>query len=60
MNKIFNSKWTTNLESIVYIELMQIYNAMVNDFALLNGLAELPATRSLFVQAAAELKKHLQ
>jgi len=36
------------------------YNGMIHDFGLLNGLAELPATRSLFVQAAAELKKHLQ
>ena len=36
------------------------YNGMIHDFGLLNGLAELPETRSLFVQAAAELKKHLQ
>jgi acetyl esterase/lipase len=36
------------------------YNGMIHDFGLLNGLAEVPATRSLFVQAAAELKKHLQ
>ncbi|WP_414586119.1 alpha/beta hydrolase [Scytonema sp. PCC 10023] len=36
------------------------YNGMIHDFGLLNGLAELPATRSLFVHAAAELKKHLQ
>lgn len=36
------------------------YNGMIHDFGLLNGLAELPATRSLFVQAAAELKKYLQ
>jgi acetyl esterase/lipase len=36
------------------------YNGMIHDFGLLNGLAELPATRSLFVQAAAELKKHLR
>lgn len=36
------------------------YNGMIHDFGLLNGLAELPAVRSLFVQAAAELKKHLQ
>ena len=35
------------------------YNGMIHDFGLLNGLAELPATRSLFVHAAAELKKHL-
>lgn len=36
------------------------YNGMIHDFGLLNGLAELPATHSLFVQAAAELKKHLR
>ena len=36
------------------------YNGMIHDFGLLNGLAELPSTRSLFVQAAAELKKHLE
>jgi acetyl esterase len=36
------------------------YNGMIHDFGLLNGLAELPATRSLFVQAAAELNKHLR
>lgn len=36
------------------------YNGMIHDFGLLNGLAELPETRSLFVQAAAQLKKHLQ
>ena len=35
------------------------YNGMIHDFGLLNGLAELPAVRSLFVQAAAELKKYL-
>jgi acetyl esterase len=36
------------------------YNGMIHDFGLLNGLAHLPATRSLFVQAAAELKKYLE
>lgn len=36
------------------------YNGMIHDFGLLNSLAELPPTRSLFIQAAAELKKHLQ
>jgi acetyl esterase len=36
------------------------YDGMIHDFGLLNGLAEVPAVRSLFVQAAAELKKHLQ
>ncbi|BAU64796.1 Alpha/beta hydrolase fold-3 domain protein [Stanieria sp. NIES-3757] len=35
------------------------YDGMIHDFGLLNSLAELPPTRSLFVQAAAELKKHL-
>jgi len=36
------------------------YNGMIHDFGLLNGLAEEPATRSLFEQAATELKKYLQ
>lgn len=36
------------------------YNGMIHDFGLLNGLAEVPAVQSLFVQAAAELKKYLQ
>jgi acetyl esterase/lipase len=36
------------------------YNGMIHDFGLLNGLAELPATRSLFVHAAAELRKYLK
>lgn len=35
------------------------YNGMIHDFGLLNGLAALPATRSLFVHAAAELRKRL-
>lgn len=35
------------------------YDGMIHDFGLLNALAELPATRSLFIQAAAELKKYL-
>ena len=35
------------------------YNGMIHDFGLLNALAELPATRSLFIQAAAEQKKYL-
>jgi acetyl esterase len=34
------------------------YNGMIHDFGLLNGLAEVPAVRSLFVHAAAELKKY--
>lgn len=36
------------------------YNGMIHDFGLLNPLANLPQTRSLFVHAAAELKKYLQ
>ncbi len=36
------------------------YNGMIHDFGLLNGLAEIPSVRSLFIQAAAELKKHLR
>jgi acetyl esterase len=35
------------------------YNGMIHDFGLLNGIAEVPAVRSLFVHAAAELKKYL-
>jgi acetyl esterase len=35
------------------------YNGMIHDFGLLNGLAEVPTVRSLFVHAAAELKKYL-
>ena len=35
------------------------YDGMIHDFGLLNGLADLPQTRSLFEQAGAELKKHL-
>jgi acetyl esterase len=36
------------------------YNGVIHDFGLLNGLAEIPQTRSLFAQAAAELKKYLK
>ena len=35
------------------------YNGMIHDFGLLNGLADVPAVKSLFVHAAAELKKYL-
>jgi acetyl esterase len=35
------------------------YNGVIHDFGLLNGIAEEPAVRSLFVQAAAELRKYL-
>lgn len=36
------------------------YNGVIHDFGLLNGLAEIPQTRALFVQAAAELKQYLK
>ncbi len=36
------------------------YNGMIHDFGLLNGLADLPPVRSLFLHAAAELKKYLR
>lgn len=36
------------------------YNGMIHDFGLLNGLANIPQTRSLFLHAAAELKKYLE
>ena len=35
------------------------YNGVIHDFGLLNGLAKLPATRTLFLHAGAELKKRL-
>ncbi|MET1057846.1 MAG: alpha/beta hydrolase [Pedobacter sp.] len=35
------------------------YNGAIHDFGLLNGLAETPQVRSLFLHAAAELKKYL-
>jgi acetyl esterase/lipase len=35
------------------------YNGVIHDFGLLNGLATIPQTRSLFIQAAAELKRYL-
>lgn len=35
------------------------YNGMIHDFGLLNFLAELPTTHSMFDHAAAELKKYL-
>ncbi len=46
-------------EAGVDVTLVQ-YDGMIHDFGLLNGLAEVPAVRSLCVQAAAELNKHLQ
>lgn len=36
------------------------YNGTIHDFGLLNGLADLPATKSAFYQAAAELRKYLK
>ncbi|MTH17591.1 alpha/beta hydrolase fold domain-containing protein [Flavobacterium sp. LC2016-01] len=36
------------------------YNDVIHDFGLLNGLAEIPQTKALFLQAAAELKKYLK
>ncbi|OOQ57918.1 alpha/beta hydrolase [Mucilaginibacter pedocola] len=36
------------------------YNDVIHDFGLLNGLATIPQTKSLFLQAAAELKKYLK
>ncbi len=36
------------------------YNGMIHDFGLLNALAELPTTRSMFEHAAAELRRYLK
>jgi acetyl esterase len=36
------------------------YNGTIHDFGLLNPLAETPQSKSLFVHAAAELKKYLK
>lgn len=36
------------------------YDGMIHDFGLLNALATLPATRSLFEHAAAELRRYLK
>lgn len=35
------------------------YDGVIHDFGLLNGLATIPQTKSLFTHAAAELKKYL-
>jgi len=35
------------------------YNDVIHDWGLLNGLSELPQTKALFLQAAAELQKYL-
>ncbi len=36
------------------------YNGMIHDFGLLNVLAELPTTKSMFAHAAAELRRYLK
>ncbi|MBF4494515.1 alpha/beta hydrolase [Flavobacterium sp. MR2016-29] len=36
------------------------YNDVIHDWGLLNGLAHLPQTKALFIQAAAHLKKYLE
>ncbi|MFC5271509.1 alpha/beta hydrolase [Adhaeribacter terreus] len=36
------------------------YNGVIHDFGLLNGLANIPQTRSLFIHAAAELRQYLR
>lgn len=35
------------------------YNDVIHDWGLLNGLAEIPQTKALFLQAAAELTKYM-
>jgi len=35
------------------------YNGVIHDWGLLNGMAEIPGTRSMILHAAAELKKYL-
>ncbi|WP_226163693.1 alpha/beta hydrolase [Hymenobacter terricola] len=35
------------------------YNGVIHDFGLLNGLADVPAAKDLFVHGAAELRKYL-
>jgi hypothetical protein len=36
------------------------YNGVIHDFGLLNGLAEIPQTKVMFLQAAATLLKYLK
>ncbi|SDH51922.1 alpha/beta hydrolase [Mucilaginibacter sp. P19] len=36
------------------------YNGVIHDWGLLTGLADLPQTKSLFIQAAAEMRKYLK
>jgi acetyl esterase len=46
-------------EAGVYVTTVR-YNGVIHDFGLLNPLAHIHQTKSLFVQAGAELKKHLK
>jgi len=36
------------------------FNGMIHDFGLLNGLADIPQTKELFLEASATLKKYLK
>jgi len=36
------------------------FNGVIHDFGLLNGLAEIPQTKAMFMEAAAYLKKYLK
>ena len=36
------------------------FNGMIHDFGLLNGLADIPQTKELFMEASATLKKYLK
>jgi acetyl esterase/lipase len=36
------------------------FNGVIHDFGLLNGLAEIPQTKALFLEASATLKKYLK
>jgi acetyl esterase len=36
------------------------FNGVIHDFGLLNGLAEIPQTKAMFLEAAAYLKKYLK
>lgn len=36
------------------------YNSVIHDFGMLNGLAQLPQTKSLILQASAQLKEYLK
>ncbi|MEO7046534.1 MAG: alpha/beta hydrolase fold domain-containing protein, partial [Ferruginibacter sp.] len=41
-------------------ETTERYGGMIHDFGLLNPIANLPQTKTLFIQASAELKKYLK